>query len=300
MKRYLLLLIFSWLGLTTFGKNLYSLSKEDFVNQFKDSSSLDRIYCYNEKGNKVWLFSIQHAILIAKFNDNQEKKWMLQSVKYVLGAIQATESNLWIPSRKINQYNIAEITAFTIEVASSALEKPYFNLDSVRVLNHSKNDSILKQYASGTEHVLFLILKNRRKDTLVIMENACYDLTFKNNCETNCGVVQKITKDSILISSNFNQNVSNRNQQAFKFYHFPIEDIQEIRLLKTGGYGYKSIKKVDFQIGISERKKERKNAPIWYSLDSILGTSDFFRSWLTEGGFSGITEKEGKIIWYEE
>ena len=53
MKNYLLILIFSCLSFTIYGKKIYTLSKEDFIKQFNDSSYLNIIYCNDKIGNKV-------------------------------------------------------------------------------------------------------------------------------------------------------------------------------------------------------------------------------------------------------
>lgn len=300
MKANKLIILFSILSLTAFGKKTYTLSKDEFIKQFNDSSTLDRVYCHNEKGNKVWLYVNKNSILTAKFIDKTEKELMLKSIKYFNGEIKAIEFNIWIPSNKTNKYNLSSIISFSIESKNQEYERPYFDIDSIRVLNHSKNDSIKKIYSTGNENVIFLILKNpKKKDTILIMENACYNIKFKNNIETEYGVVQKITKDSIIISNSFNQNMANENKKEFKIYQFAINEINEIKLLKSGGYSYKTIKSEDFKIQIHERNKEIKSCPIWYSWDSISGEIGFYRLWLTEGGFSGIKEKEGKPIWYE-
>jgi hypothetical protein len=194
MKNYLLILISLCFAFTAFGKKIYTLSKEDFAKQFQDSFSLDRIYCHNENGTKVWLDFNQNSILIARFNDNQEKKWILKSIKYVLGEIQTQ------------------------------------------------------------------VLKS---------------------------------------TNSFNEKMAHYHQKAFKMYHFPIKDLLEIKLLKTGGYSFQTIKQQDCQILIRERNKEIDHAPIWYSFEERSGAIGFYRSWLTEGGFTGIKEEEGKPIYYE-
>ena len=303
MKNYLLILIFSCLSFTIYGKKIYTLSKEDFVKQFNDSSYLNIIYCNDEIGNKVLLSWSQNSILFVTFNDNKDKKLMLTSIKYIHGEIHATEynANAWLPSRKINKYPINDIASFTIEVSNNEHGRPYYNIDSMRVLTAHKNDSIKKLYSIGNEHVIFLTLNvKQKKDTFLIMENACYNIKFKNNIETVLGVVQRITKDSISISSIFNQNMSNSEKKKFEIYHFPINDISEIKLLRTGGYSYKTIKIKDVPLVVIERKKEIKNRPLWYSLNSMLGEINFYRVWFTDGGmYSGITEKDGKTYWYE-
>lgn len=302
MKNFLLMLIFTFLSFIAFGKNIYTLSKEDFIKQFSDSSfsydrlRLSRIYCHNEKGDKVWLYFNQNSILIATLNDNRKKELMLHSIKYVIDEIQAKEFNVWMPRNKI--YKINEIASLTIEKKYKGAESPYFNVDSVRVLCDNKNDSIKKLYSTGNEYVVSLILTNKRKkDTLLIMEKACYHMKFKDNSETVFGVVQKITKDSIIISSSFNQNMANWHKKEFKIYHFPINDISEIKLLKTGGYSFKTIKMEDVPFEVIERKKEIKNRPIWYSFYATLGEIDFYRAFFIEGGlFGGVAEKGGNPI----
>jgi hypothetical protein len=76
--------------------------------------------------------------------------------------------------------------------------------------------------------------------------------------------------------------------------------ISEIKLLKTGGYSFKTIKIEDVPFEVIERKKEIQNSPIWYSFDAKFGEINFYRAWFTDGRqYQGITEKEGKPISYE-
>ena len=119
------------------------------------------------------------------------------------------------------------------------------------------------------------------------MENACYHLKFKNNSETAFGVVQKITKDSIVISNTYNSNMANFYKKEFEIYHFPINEISEIKLKRRGGYGFKTIKTNDVPMVVIERKKEAVNRPIWYSFYFLLGEINFYRVWFIEGGSKG-------------
>lgn len=292
MKNYLLIICL-FVSFTAFGKKIYTLPKEDFIKQFNDSASIDRVYCYNEQGNKVWL---AFTILIAKFNDNKEKKLMFESIRYKLGEIQAIEETIWGAS-KIKKYKINDIKSFTIE-GNNLDERPYFDMDSLRALNALKNDSIKKLYSVGNEYVVLLTLPNKRKkDTLLIMENACYHMKFKNNEETMFGVVHKITKDSIVISNTFNPNIADFYKKAFINYHLPISDIREIKLLKTHGYGFRTIKTADVPMEIIERKKEAQNRPMWYSFDVLLGEIFFCRVWFVDGNrYHAIAEQKGKPV----
>ena len=284
-----------------YGKKKYTLSIDDFKKQFNKKLESDWVFCRNEGGNLVWLHLDQFSILIAVFKDKTEKKLLINSIRYYQDTIQALEYNVWLQSNRVNKYNLNEVSSFEIEFNLLHYVRPYFNCDSIKTICYAKNDSLNKIYSNGNEKILLLILKEKqKKDTILIVENACYNIRFKDNSETNYGVVQKITSDSIFITNSFNKNMSTFFKKEFEIYKMPINEISEIKLFKFRGYSFKSIGFNDFIIETKERKKDVDNIPMWYSFYTMQEEISFYRCWLTERGFAGIKEKDGKPIWLEQ
>ncbi|HRP90226.1 MAG TPA: hypothetical protein PKX92_09310 [Edaphocola sp.] len=73
----------------------------------------------------------------------------------------------------------------------------------------------------------------------------------------------------------------------------PINEISENKLLKSGGYTFKSIGFNDFIIETMERNKAVDKIQMWYSFDSMLGEIGFYRAWLTERGIAALKKRTG-------
>lgn len=287
------------ISISSYGKKIYTIEKNDFINQFKDSIRLERIYCFDEKGDKVWLHFNKNSQLTLKFLDDKEKKLMLNTIKFKNGTIEAIEYNIWWPNRKISSYNIDDVSSFKIVCEFNEYDSPYFDNESITKIVELKNDSIKTMYSMKSEYSIILKKKNEVNINFQIIENASYNINFKNNKKTKYGVVQKISKDSIYISNYFNHNIALANKSKYEIYQYPISEITELELLKSGGWSLKILKIEEFIINVEKREKDNLHIPIWFAMNPTSGYINFYRSWLTERGFIGITENNQKIFWYE-
>lgn len=292
-----LLLAFS---VSCFGKPKYTISKTDFIAQFTDPSPLNRFYCTDEAGTKVWLDCNDNSELTLKIKNNKEKVLTIHTVKYKNDTIEGAEASVWMPRKKLSTFNIQDVISFTIEGKFQEQVLPYFNRDSLYAVVIKLNDSLKAKYATGTELIINLHAKEKPKsDTIPIIANACYHIGFKDNINIWNGVVQKITKDSIYISSSFNPEMAAANKVEYKIHSYAIHDISDLKLLKSGGYGYKTIKIEDYDIAVKEVESTTLCCPYWYTLDNRFGQIRFYRSFLTDSCFPGITEIDGKPTWFE-
>jgi hypothetical protein len=299
MKIKTLIYFLIFISFSCYGKRIYTIDKNDFVKQFNDSITLRKIYCFNEKGEKVWLHFNENSQLTIKLSDNKEYKLMLHTIKYKNGKIEAIEYNIWSPSKKISTFDINSVTSFKIERMFYEYDSPYFDIDDIKKTVLFKNDSIKVKYSKGSEFVITLRKKNELNGKLQILENVSYNIKFRDNKKTEYGVVQKISKDSIYISNDYNQNMSLANKRTYEIYKYPISEITELELLKSGGWSLKTVKIEEFEVNVDKTNSDTLHIPSWFAMNPTTGAINFYRSWLTDRGFLGITENNQKIFWYE-
>lgn len=285
------------------GQANYSIPGGYFVAQFDDSLKSPRIYCFNKKGEKVWLTNVYEYLLTLVLKDSTAKKLELTTAKYKNGVIDGIvlNRNAFKHDKAYRPIKINLADVFSITVQSSyAVESPYYDLDSSKKIWQRKTDSLYKHYSTGKEVILYFISKTKSKpDSLLIYENACYNISFKDNNHIEHGVVEKITMDSIYISTNFQYVHNDVNQEHFKIFKYLIRDIDELSLLKPGGYSYKKIDVGTYDILPSEIERNKLEIPCWFGLNPRLGKIELYRSILTLRGFIGIMEENGKYYWYE-
>lgn len=300
MKHNLLFVLLLLVATPSFAKRTYTMTRNDFQNQFNENSSLLKVYCHNEKGEKVWLYCNNNTMLTISLNNKKTEDLMLHTIKLKNDTIEAVRYNVWWENKKVERFSFNEVTAITIERKFQEGESPYFNADSGLAIVKQKNDSLNEIYSKGSEFVILLInTKEIKGDTLSIIENACYNLTFKDGVKTEYGVVQKITKDSIYVSNFFNAAMASKNKKNFELLGHPVSAIKEVRLLKAGGYSYNTIQLKNCTLSIINNERTVNKCPYWFAVDASTGGTNFYRLWKTDRGFSGITEKNGHAVWYE-
>jgi hypothetical protein len=299
-------ILFLLISLPCFGQNnflgqaKFSIPTTDFIGQFSNDSTLSRIYCFNKKGEKVWLTNIQNFILTLVLKDGKPKKIKLGSAKYKNGLITGVDLKRSDFKIRMATFDFTNISSIVVQ-AYYSIESPYFDFDSSKKVWQVKADSLDKLYSSEKELVLYLMPKdNTKKDTLLIYANACYAINFSNNVHIKNGVVQKITTDSIYISNNFDSNTAKANKEDYKVLKYSFGDIKEISILKGNGFSYKNINITDFIIVPIELEKDKLVQPCWFEINSYSGKVEFYRLLLTANGFLGIKAENGKIYWYEQ
>lgn len=300
MKHKLLFYISLFLAITCFGKKIYTMASSDFTNQFNKTKFLQRVYCTNEKKEKVWLYCNDNTNLTITLSNKKQEKLLLSTIRYYDGKIEAIKYNVWMPSRKVSSFNLNEITSIFIVKEFEEYEKPYFNISDSLIIAKRKNDSLTKVYMSTERNVIFLTKDIKSKiDTFRIMEDGCYNLTFQDGVETNFGVVQKITLDSIFISNYFNQRIASKFKKDFKNLGYQIKEIKKVNLLELNGRSFNQREFDRNNIFLQkENLKIYRNAH-WYAVDYYSGEISLYRLLQTEKKLTGITENKGFIVWFE-
>ena len=74
MKHKLLFYISLFLAITCFGKKIYTMASSDFTNQFNKTKFLQRVYCTNEKKEKVWLYCNDNTNLTITLSNKKQEK----------------------------------------------------------------------------------------------------------------------------------------------------------------------------------------------------------------------------------
>lgn len=295
MKQKSLILVLLLISICSFGRKFYTLSKEEFASQFTVGMPLDRIYCYNEAGDKVWLYVNQASILTLVIGE-KETNLVLQKTSFSNGNINGPKQS---SLAKIGIFNIDDVQGVRIYTFSREQELPYFDADLRKKEVGQHNDSLRNEFLKQSDHSILLVSKNYPEDTIRIVRDACYDLKFSNGDETHYGVILRITADSIRVSSCFNSENAVKSGLSYKIYDHAISDISNLSLAKSGGYGYKSVPVTDYNVFVIQVSRENLYPACWYAMDKRSGVIKFYRSWLTERRFKGIAEEKGDIFWYE-
>lgn len=275
----------------------YKITKDDFVKQVSDSA-VDRLYCINSKGDKVWITNLQNSILKIQLKDNSVKniEYRLQSIKIIKDSIIGELLN---SPNKLKQINLNDIESLMI-ICDSHNEIAYFNLDSCKSLLKLKNDSLNISCHKSNEIVIYLEPKMKEVpilDSISIYENACYNIDFNDNVKINHGVIQKITMDSIFITNTFNLNTAKHENINYKVLRYSIKDISQIRVMKKNGLTFTKLNPEKYDFVPIIINSDKLLCPCWFELDEFTGEIIFYREWLLSTGYFGVTEKNG-LIYY--
>ncbi len=194
----------------TFAKKNYTISKNDFINQFSDTIDSRRIYCFNKVDEKVFVGVFENTELTLNLNNEKKRILILSTIKFQNDIIEATEITPIWHKKVYCEIPLNDVLELSIKRKFIIYETPYYNIDSCRKIRDFKNDSILKEFSKGNGIEILLISKKvHDKDTIYILKGACYHLNFKDNNRIEYGVVTKITEDSIYVSNNFHSKLKN-------------------------------------------------------------------------------------------
>jgi hypothetical protein len=279
---------------TASGMKKFTIPKNEFEQQFTGGLKSEKVYCYKEDGSKVWLFSRSNSIITFKLQGDAKKEFILRTVKLSNGGIEGVLYDIWGFSKKTGTIKFADVQAIYIERKTEESVMRYVNTDSSRLVARQKNDSLQPVYLAREENMITWCAA----DTFLIRENACYHLTFADNTRTEFGVVQRITQDSIYISTAFSPQWAKANKKEYRIAGILISEITQLHLLRSGGYSYKIAKAADYRVTVSAAQKEKLSWPCWYA-GTGAGNVVLYRAWLTGKGFVGIMEENGKVFWYE-
>jgi hypothetical protein len=286
------LLLFS---LSCFGMKKYILPKEDFLKQFSNGAiPPTEIYCFREDGSKVWLIYRNNSIMTIQLTSNGKKEVILPTVTLKDSLINAREYNVWIGKGKSYTVNINDVQSFYIETKAGESIRKFVDTEDGRKLAEMKNDS-LKHVFDNHEELLIRWVPKGKGDTLYIREHACYHMEFKDQRATFFGIVQKITKDSIYISSAYNEEWAAANKKTYAIYGYAIQDISQLNLLKSGGFTYRKAVSENYNLGIIHLSNE--HPPFWYSVNPGNGKVVQYTYWLTDRGYIGVMHENGRMYW---
>lgn len=298
-EKKILLLFFILLCFRLEAKKIYTLSKEDFTHYFSDATPSYRIPCTNEDGKRVILQCNINTILSVKLKNDKIVEIILHSIKLKDSLIEAIKYNVWNPKDKWIKITLDSVEQFTILRMFQEHENNVVDLERSKMMVRNLNDSIKENCISTKSLGIEISQEKQDAKSWLIEEKACYHLKFKDNNTTTFGVVQKITNDSIFISNYFNEEMARANKSSYRIYHYPINGISELYLLKSGGYSFRKIVFSDQVWKVIPVDSSNAGCPIWYAMNPLNGVLHLYHSWLTDSGFIGITEIDGKAIWYE-
>ena len=295
-----ILVILCILAQSSFLKAQYYMTVSDFSESFKETSSPEHLICRNETGEKILVGHSRYTQLKIFLKDETEKTIISNSIEFSDGKVNATEiTKFWENKRP------CEIVLDSIDVIYFRRKwmirwaTPYYDMDSLKAVHASRMDSLENDYNSKERFILsFISLDSSEKDTIRILENACYNLKMANDRDIQYGVIRDISSDSISISTIFNPGRF-PDSSSDKTSRYSIRDIKAINLLKGGGIGTKTILVDDYVIQIDDSPMDFRYAPCWFSISRTDGDINFYRLLLTENGFKGIRYEDGKYYWFE-
>lgn len=295
----ILIIILSFVTTISLGQKKYSITKNDFISQFSDSSILNRIFCVNKKGEKVWILYTQDGYIITLGLLDSKKEIKLFKPRFINGGIEGQKLTALNYPGKVVNVNLDNILFISLQ-SNNGIEVPYYSLDSSNDVFKYKNDSLIKNYSSGTQFIIKLLpKKDIDKDSFLILENACFCINFKDNTQINNGIIAKLTKDSIYLYNSFDSVTAKYDNLEYKILQYHINDIKELKLLKGGGYSYKTISTKDYELIFENVEKSKITCPCKFKINPLSGAVELYRKLLTLNGFIGLTEKGGKLYWDE-
>jgi len=296
--KLLLTLVFSLLAHTGFAVRTYTVSKEDFVRQFADSAALakrSRVACTAEDGKKVWLF-FGEATMLTVQRANDKQRLIVPTVRYADGFVTGRAPDaLGLPKTR-HRIPLEEVVAFTIERRSGENEMPYANEDSACAVAQQKNDSLLLRCKADSSSIVIHLInrKDSSANRLTLAQEACYSLRFRDGQRAAMGVVQRLTPDSIYISSGFSPTTTVSNAGPYTILAYPIREIAYFELLKSGGYSKKKVMMEDHDVVVG--KAAGDYCLVWYTAGTD-GTVRLNRKVLHASGYFGVTEADGAVVY---
>jgi len=297
-KTTLLLLCLLLFSGTSFSRQVYTLTKQDFSAQFNSDHSLRRVYCLNEKGEKIWLNCNDNTILTISLATGTKEPLLLTTIRFRDQRISSRRYNVWMPSGTVHTFAFDDVTAISIERRFQEYERPYFNYDSSLSVAKRKNDSLKIVYSAGTDYYISVVGSDKsRADSLRIVPEALYTLSFHDGTSVRYGIVRQITRDSIDVIDASGVAGAGMNEVPSRGYR--IQDIEAISGLRSGGFSYRSIALDNCIVRVDSQSRNPNARPYWFAVNPSTGAVNFYRSWRTDQGFVGITLQGGKAIWYE-
>lgn len=296
--------IFISLTLGLKAQEIYWLNVQDLKDQFSKKSDYNMVCCRNSAGSKVYVDREGLVLSLTIKGQKTACRFMAERTECLGDAISGSELTLFGQKKSVNLDDISkiELTGRTRFICN------FSQKDSLEKIVDLKNDSIKHNYNLNSKYVIYWRSKSKivsYKDSVMIMEKACYHFVFADNKEVYYGIVMKITPDSVFVSSAFSGANAKKEGVEYKILKYKISDIKILKLPRNSGFGYKKLYAKDYELDVIAFKHSYTHI-MW---DFYSGCPEFYSiilwNWelvysvnlLTERGFVPIREDNGRIYW---
>jgi hypothetical protein len=203
-------------------------------------------------------------------------------------------------------------TVKTIEVDVPINQNIKFRskLDDYHSVGRKKelNDSLKSVFDANSKYVVHWVPSNNPNwegAEVFLIERACFHFVFSDDKEVYYGIVQKITKDSIYVSSTFNNVVASKQKIDYKILKYKISDITTLKLPSNSGFGFKKLRAKNYILKVvpytpgemDEIRDQISGCPDFYYMEKQTLKFTYYVNFLTERGFVAIHESGGGIYW---
>lgn len=274
----------------------YTLSLQDFKQQFSDSLKFNRVFCTNKHNEMVWLETDKTILQVLKIDKSKSTDFYIYSTLYKDNYV--TGQPVDNPAIR-KSVPIDSISSIRLKVLFPK-EVKYFDVSKRLEIAQQKNDSISATCLGDSEIVVIVKpLKgfDPSSDSIALCQNACYSIEFSDNLNVKYGVITLITRDSLYITNSFNQNTARQDKIDFKILKYSINDIKAVNLYEGNGTAFVSLGRREYNFIPLKLSGMFLACPYWYYCDEYSGDIWFYRNWRIQYGYSGIKEIDGKIYW---
>jgi len=138
------------------------------------------------------------------------------------------------------------------------------------------------------------------KNGFVIRMEAIYDLEFTDGKRFRSGVIKNITKDSISITSTFNQKCAEYEGIKYETFTYPIKSIKKARFMNDSALGIFVKKNIedDYELIVMEVDKA-KMCPAVLTFTKRNNEVKVCHYYLTQQGWSILFETNGYLDFME-
>lgn len=141
--------------------------------------------------------------------------------------------------------------------------------------------------------------KPTRSGFIIRME-AVYDLEFSDKKRYRTGIVKAISKDSITITSTFNEKCAAYEGRKFELISYPIQSIKTVRFINDRSLGMYDKKKIDDDYELIVKTVEKaKMCPAVLTFPKRNNETKICHYYLTSQGYDILFETNGVLDYME-
>lgn len=292
--RYFLII---FLSLVFFSCKTYQLTQQDLQEPFEFDDTEGRLACHKKNGEKIWLYVKNGNFELYKNDEPKPYRIYMPSVSVKNDTLYA--DILIESSKKALQVAISDISFARVTSIFPSFV-PFFNPDSIANVVRIRNDSLGHFCNADTRYSIYLkplIDSLQFQDSIILQENACYNMTFTDNTIIKYGIIKKIISDSIYITNYLNYKVAKKEKRNFKVLKYSINDIRELELLRSEECLFTTITNEQYHFQVVPYNKETSSCPTFFSWNKITGEIYYNVNWLIESGYVPIKDINGVIYW---